>query len=243
MFVFILIKYNNYNCNHILKNIYICGVKNVIDMKIKTEDRDKIIDCGTDGATDVELLSVMTGSIEIATRLLEEGAGSLRRVVTMSIDEMCGIKGIGRVKASEMAAAFEIYRRAQREVNNRKFIYNADDVFNVMVADIGLIPHEELWVVYVGAAKRLLARKRISQGGLNGTDADRRIIFRYAYALGAQELYICHNHPSGCLAVSDADVSMTRQMSKACALLGFRLSDHVVVTSSSYMSMRERGLM
>ncbi|MBQ1276570.1 MAG: DNA repair protein RadC [Flavobacteriales bacterium] len=211
-------------------------------MDKKSTDREKFINVGADAATDEDLLSMICGSSKIAAQLMEEAAGSLRRVVTMSASELCGIKGIGRVKASEIAAAFEIYRRAQNEVNIRPFIHCAEDVFTSMVADIGMLSHEELWVVYVGVSKRMLARKRISQGGLNGTEADRRIIFRYAYALGAQELYLCHNHPSGSLAVSDADVQMTHQIAKACVLLGFRLADHVVITSSSYMSMRERNL-
>ena len=116
-------------------------------MDKKTADREKFINAGASTVTDEELLSMICGNSNIAATLMEETAGSLRKVVTMSASELCAIKGIGRVKASEIAAAFEIYRRAQNEVNTRPFIHCAEDVFTSMVADIGMLSHEELWVV------------------------------------------------------------------------------------------------
>jgi DNA repair protein RadC len=79
----------------------------------------------------------------------------------------------------------------------------------------------------------------LSKGGLTGTLVDVRLILKKALELGAVGLILAHNHPSGNLRPSKADLQITRKAKKAAALMDIRLLDHLIVHGSEYYSFAD----
>ena len=75
------------------------------------------------------------------------------------------------------------------------------------------LPHEEFWVILLNRGNVVLGKRKISQGGVSGTVADPKIIFKMAIEHLASAIVLCHNHPSGNLYPSDADIKLTEQIS------------------------------
>ena len=85
------------------------------------------------------------------------------------------------------------------------------DVFNFFKPSLGDLQHEEFWVLILNRANRVLDQIRISQGGISGTVIDSRIILKHAIERLASSIILCHNHPSGNLKPSDADIQLTKK--------------------------------
>ena len=118
-----------------------------------------------------------------------------------------------------------------------------EDIFDAIRAEIAHLNHEEFWVLHLAASGKLLSKQKVSQGGLSGATVDQRMIFRRAYGLGTDSIILCHNHPSGSLSISQEDIRITQAIRNSCALLGFRLTDHLVIAGAEFTSMAERGLL
>lgn len=103
--------------------------------------------------------------------------------------------------------------------------------------------HEEFIVVLLNNAKKVLGWSRISTGGSSSTIVETSAVFQLAL-LGKADSIICsHNHPSGNLKASSADISLTRRLKDAGKLLGITVDDHIILTQGGYLSLREEGLM
>lgn len=212
--------------------------------------REKLVLNGAEALSDEELLTILIGSgtsglsaRQIAAGLLEYVGGSLARLAVLTPAELGSVKGIGQATAVEIAACFEIARRAARESAGTCTVRTAQDVYRAMESEMRHLDHEEFWVLHLSSSGKILFKQRVSQGGLNSAAIDQRMIFRRAYALGTDALVLCHNHPSGSLSVSSDDLRATREIKKSCALLGFRLQDHVIFAPGDYTSLEERGLL
>ncbi len=102
---------------------------------------------------------------------------------------------------------------------------------------------EEFIVVLLNNAKKVLGWSRISTGGSTATIVEPSAVFQTAL-LGRADSFICaHNHPSGNLKASNADISLTARLTNAGKLLGITLDDHIILTRSSYLSLKSEGLM
>lgn len=212
--------------------------------------REKLSSYGADVLSAEELLTIMIGSgtsglsaQAIAHLLLEYAGGSLRRVSEMTPAELRSVKGIGQATAVSISAAFELARRAERESISSPFINSPEDIYNALKTDVAHLDHEEFWALHISSSGRLLSRQKVSQGGLSSASVDQRMIFRQCYALGSSSIALCHNHPSGSLAVSDKDVEITHVFEKSCRILGFSLMDHVIIARGTYVSLLQRGLL
>lgn len=212
--------------------------------------REKLAFSGPESLSDEELLTIVIGSgtsglsaRQIAAGLLEYASGSLSRLAGMIPTELCTVKGVGQATAVEIAACFEIARRAGRESATAPLIKCPEDIFEAMRAEMTHLNHEEFWVLHLAASGKLLFKQKVSQGGLSGATVDQRMIFRRAYGLGTDSIILCHNHPSGSLSISQEDIRITQAIRNSCALLGFRLTDHLVIAGAEFTSMAERGLL
>lgn len=90
-------------------------------------------------------------------------------------------------------------------------------------------------------ANRVLSIAQISQGGISGTVTDVRIILQYALKANASAIVLCHNHPSGNLQPSDADISITSKLKEAAIIHEINLLDHLIITAGNYYSMADMG--
>jgi DNA repair protein RadC len=110
------------------------------------------------------------------------------------------------------------------------------------VRDIAHGQQERLIALYLNAQNEIIDRRTVSLGSLNTTRTTPREVFRPAVELSALAVILAHNHPSGCSDPSLEDVEFTDAIKRAGELLGIELYDHLIVTTSGYASLRERGL-
>lgn len=96
---------------------------------------------------------------------------------------------------------------------------------------------EEFVVLYMNSANAVLGIYKLSSGGITGTKVDIRILLSIALKILATAVVIAHNHPSGRLAPSVADVRLTKKLMKASTLLDIVILDHLIVSRNSYYSM------
>lgn len=224
-------------------------------MGIKTwaeEDRprEKLMLKGRHSLTDAELLAILIGSgnaresaLELSKRLLSENNNDLHVLGQQNIAELMRLKGIGEAKAVSIVAAFELGRRRQElPVNHSQKISSSKDVVQLFRPLLGDLLHEEFWVLFLNRANRIIGKQQISAGGMAGTVADPRMIFKAALDAKALSIILCHNHPSGNRQASEADIRLTKNLVEAGKVLEVSVLDHIIVTQHSFFSFADEGL-
>jgi DNA repair protein RadC len=101
--------------------------------------------------------------------------------------------------------------------------------------------HEEFWLLLLNKATEVVARKKLSTGGTSGTVVDVKMAFKIALDAHASAIIAVHNHPSGNLKPSDADIDLTRKMKEAGKILDLPLLDHLIVSEKGYYSFADEG--
>lgn len=103
--------------------------------------------------------------------------------------------------------------------------------------------HEEVWVMFLSNASRVLGMSCIGVGGLDSAFVDIRIIFQTALMVNATNIMIAHNHPNGALLSSTEDELLTKKIAKAGELLDIKLMDHIILSVDGYFSFADEGLL
>lgn len=101
---------------------------------------------------------------------------------------------------------------------------------------------EEMKLLLLNTANRVLGIYIVSQGGVTGTHADPRLIFSAALAAKATSIILCHNHPSGNLQPSQSDIHLTKQCKQAGDFLEIKVIDHMIISSEGYYSFADEGM-
>ena len=147
-------------------------------------------------------------------------------------------------KAITIVSALELgKRRKERFITPKPRITSSADVFELMQADLQDLPHEEFWVIILNRANRVIRKWRISSGGISGTVADPRLIFKNALESYASSIILVHNHPSGAIKPSQADISLTKKLKQAGELLEIPVLDHLIYGEKEYFSFADEGLL
>lgn len=102
---------------------------------------------------------------------------------------------------------------------------------------------EEFVLLLLNRNNQVLGWVKISTGGTSGTLVDPKVIFQFALNCNASGLILCHNHPSGNLKASDADIEMTKKIIQGGKLLDISILDHIILTEDSYYSFSDNGLL
>ncbi|MEO6833425.1 MAG: JAB domain-containing protein, partial [Chitinophagaceae bacterium] len=102
---------------------------------------------------------------------------------------------------------------------------------------------EQFIVLYLNQARSIIGYYRHSKGGINSTVADKRIIIGTALKCAAVGMVVAHNHPSGNLQPSDADLGLTRELKEGCKVVNISLIDHIILTKTGYYSFANEGLL
>jgi DNA repair protein RadC len=102
---------------------------------------------------------------------------------------------------------------------------------------------EEMMIIVLNRANHILGWAKVSQGGLAGTVVDAKVIFQIALKANASAIIISHNHPSGNLKPSSADISLTKKIVEAGKNLDLPLLDHIIMASDSYYSFADEGML
>jgi DNA repair protein RadC len=142
--------------------------------------------------------------------------------------------------AARLAAALELHRRLMHEAAPvRPCIMSPEDVLPIL-APLRLYDHERMWCLPLDVRSRLIGEPlEVSRGDVNGTDAGARLVFRAALRVGATTVMIAHNHPSGDVVPSAADIAVTRKLAAAGRTVDIALVDHLIVaTGGAWASLR-----
>lgn len=213
--------------------------------------REKLLLKGRTALSDAELIAILIGSgsrnesaVSLSQRILASADNNLSELGRLSIPELMEFKGIGEAKAISIAAAMELGRRRRTgEALERKKITSSNSVFEYVQPIIGELPHEEFWILYLNNSNKIIKSAQLSKGGITGTVVDVRLAFKEALQLGAVGIILAHNHPSGTLKPSQADIQLTRKLKTAGDSLDIKVLDHLIITEKAYFSFADENML
>jgi DNA repair protein RadC len=212
--------------------------------------REKLMDKGRQILSEAELIAILIGSgsrnetaVELSKRILSTVENNLNELGKLSVKELTKFKGIGEAKAISIVAAMELGRRRKdADPIKRDKITTSNDAYLIMRSNMLDLPHEEFWLLILNRANAVIKKELISRGGVSGTVVDTKIIFKTAVQHYASSLIICHNHPSGNLKPSEADIKITKNIKEAGRIMDIPLIDHLIITDSGYYSFADEGM-
>lgn len=213
--------------------------------------REKLLLKGKDSLSDAELIAILIGSgnrresaVELSRRILQSVSDNLAELSRLSVNDLMKFRGIGSAKAITIVAALELgKRRRSAEILQKRSIRSSKDAFESIYAQASDLSYEKFWIILLDQANQIIRIPEVSEGGVTGTVADPKKIFRLALENGATNLILCHNHPSGQLRPSEADIKLTHKMVSAGKLLDINVLDHIIVGRDDYYSFADNGQM
>ncbi len=211
--------------------------------------REKLLHKGKAALSNAELLAILirTGTrrktaIDLAKELLDKSQNNLIELSKLSVYDLMQLDGIGEAKALTLLAALEIgnRRRASQALDKAK-ISSSKEVFDIFHAELAGVPYEQFWLLLLNRGNKVIRKINISEGGISGTIADPKKIFKIALDHNASSIILCHNHPSGTLKPSDSDNKLTRKLAEAGNMLDISVLDHVIIAEEKYYSFADEG--
>jgi len=213
--------------------------------------REKLVLKGKSALSDAELIAILLGTgtttlsaVDLAKKVLQHASNNLNELARLSVKDLTKTKGIGEAKAITIVAALELGRRRKETGDEEKpKIGSSKDVYELLKSELLDIPHEEFWVLMLNRANRVIKKQQISQGGVSGTIADPKLIFKMALEELASGIILAHNHPSGNLTASQADIDLTRKLKEGGKLLEIQILDHIIIAGKKYYSFADEGIL
>lgn len=200
--------------------------------------------------SNVELLAIILqhgtvqqNAIELARSLLFATQNNLQKLGSLSLKDILNlhIKGIGKVKAIRILAAIELGSRRMGNSPLGKQITQSADVVAYLKNNLQFEARELLLLLLLNQANKIIHEEVVSEGGITGTIADPRVIFKLALSHGATGIILCHNHPSGQLAPSKMDDRFTDKVKQGAALFDLQLMDHIIVSTQGHYSYADQS--
>ena len=212
--------------------------------------REKMLLKGRSALSDAELIAILIGSgtvdlsaVDVAKGVMSNVGNDLSELAKLSIKDLTKNKGIGEAKAITIIAALELGRRRRDQITPKKIKLGSPQlVYNEMKPYLLDLPHEEFWIILLNRANEVIRPIKVSAGGVTGTTADTRMIFKSAIENLASSIILVHNHPSGQLVPSHADKLLTRQIQEAGRILDLPVLDHLIFTDNGFYSFVDEGI-
>ena len=211
--------------------------------------REKMLLKGKAALSDAELLAILisTGTakksaLELGQELLHSCENDLFQLGKLPIAQLKTIKGIGAAKAVTLSAAFELgRRRAQTAPKENPRITCSSDAYQIIYPDLVDLPHEEFHAICLSRSNHVVGKKQLSIGGIHGTVADGKILFKEALYLNATGIIIAHNHPSGSTQPSQADLDLTKRFKAFGEFIEISILDHLIIGNKGYYSFADES--
>jgi DNA repair protein RadC len=211
--------------------------------------REKLLLKGKAALSDAELLGILIGSgtrslsaVDLCKLILQKGGNNLNELARLSVQDLQKFKGIGEAKAITIVAALELgRRRKEADPVKRPKITSSQDAYDAIKPELWDKQQEEFWVLLLNRANQVMQKVQASLGGVSGTVADPKIIFKVALDHLASAIILVHNHPSGNLKPSEADIRLTKKLKEAGSLLDLPVLDHLIFTDHGYYSFADEG--
>jgi len=224
---------------------------NILSWAEEDRPREKLLIKGKSALSDAELIAILIGSgtrslsaVDVAKRILHNADNDLNKLAKFTVKDLQKIKGIGEAKAISIVGALELgRRRKESEFEKKVKITCSKDIYQFMKPELMDLQKEEFWVILLNRANHVIKKERISSGGISGTIADPKIIFKAALDQYASFIILVHNHPSGNLKPSRADLDLTSKMKTGGKILEILVLDHIIFADDAYLSFADDGLL
>lgn len=203
--------------------------------------RNKLSIRGFESLNDAELLALLLEDRALAEELISE-CGSLTNIAKMPASRLRMVAGLGAKRTERIQSAIEIGNRissASRAVEES--ISSSEDVVRIMRPKLQDKKHEECWAIFLTNSNRIIESRCMSQGGVQATVVDHRLIVKRALELLSTRIIIVHNHPSGSATPSGADFDITKKIKEATSLFDIQLLDHIIISATESYSFKSNG--
>lgn len=227
------------------------GHLNIKSWAEEDRPREKLLLNGKGSLSDAELLAILIGSgsrnesaVQLSQRILASVNNNLNHLGKADLNQLMQFKGIGEAKAITIVAALELGRRRKLvESDKVNQIVSSQDAYEELTGVLSDLPNEEFWVLLLNRSNKVIEKRNISKGGVSGTVADAKLIFKAAIERLASGIILAHNHPSGSVKPSNADKLLTNKLVRAGKDLDIVIIDHIIVGDRNYFSFKDEGLM
>lgn len=218
---------------------------------VEDRPRERLLARGKRSLSNAELLGIIIGSgskehsaIDIAKVILNHYEDNLSAISRLKVKDLTKFKGIGPAKAINIIAAFELGKRTQTaEKKPSPTFTKSYDGYLYLKDQMTELDHEEFWVLYLSRANKIIAKDRISVGGVSTTIVDPKILFKKAIDNLASCIILAHNHPSGNLRPSQSDIAITRKIVSGAKFFDMKVLDHIIISSQGYYSFADEGIL
>ena len=219
----------------------------ICDLPEEERPRERLLKHGTESLSNIELLGIIlrTGSreenvISLCSRIFSEY--SIKQLSLANVTRLMEIHGIGKAKASQIAAVFELARRLETYMEEPKQkVKSPKDVYALMYPKMREQKKEKFVTLYLDTKNQILKEELISVGSLNASIVHPREVFKSALMESSASVIMVHNHPSGDPSPSREDILVTEKLVEGGKLLGIDVLDHIIIGEGRYVSLKDEG--
>ncbi len=224
---------------------------NILSWAEEDRPREKLQLKGKAVLSDAELIAILIGSgsqalsaVDLAKHILSHVNNDLNILAKLNFKDLTKFKGIGEAKAISIISALELGRRRKDTLTqSRPQIRSSQDAYQLMIPDLMDQPTEQFWVIMLNRSNKVISKRAISLGGVSGTVVDPKLIFKIAIEDLASGVILVHNHPSGNLKASQADIRLTEKIKQAGQLLEIPILDHLIFANDEYLSFADQSML
>ncbi len=220
------------------------------DLPQNERPTERLLRYGAENLSNSELLAVIlrTGTakenvLNLCSKILSE-KGSLNALLNSGLNDFVSIKGIGKVKASQLLALAEISKRFKGYRAGEDYkITRPKDGADYVMESMRHLKQEILKVIMLNTKNVVIHIMDVSKGSLNSSIVHPREVFSEAVKYSSASIILCHNHPSGDPTPSSEDISITQRIKECGKLMGIELLDHIIIGNGKYISLKEKGIL
>lgn len=217
------------------------------DIPEEERPRERLIRNGPESLSNAELLGIIlrTGSreenvVNLCSRILTEY--SIKQLSLANISRLMQVHGVGKAKAAQIAAVFELARRLETFVEEpKRKVCSPKDVYTLMYPKMREQKKEKFITLCLDTKNQILREEVVSVGSLNASIVHPREVFKSALMESSASVIMVHNHPSGDPSPSREDIMVTEKMVEGGKLLGIDVLDHIIIGEGRYVSLKDEG--
>ncbi|WP_292387824.1 RadC family protein [Methanosarcina sp. UBA5] len=217
------------------------------DIPEEERPRERLIRNGPESLSNAELLGVIlrTGSrqenvVSLSSRILSKY--NIKQLSLANVSRLMQENGVGKAKAAQIAAVFELARRLETFVEEpKRKICSPKDVYTLMYPKMREQKKEKFITLCLDTKNQILKEEVVSIGSLNASIVHPREVFKSALMESSASVIMVHNHPSGDPSPSREDIMVTEKMVEGGKLLGIDVLDHIIIGEGRYVSLKDEG--
>lgn len=208
--------------------------------------RERLQAQGAAALSSAELLAIILKSgtrkenvLEMSNKLLSKYG--LEKLGSCTVQELMSEHGVGKAKACQIVALFELYTRMNGLGKEKNVISCAKEVAEMLMPKMANLPQEHFLALYLDAKHKVIAEQTITKGILDAALIHPREVFHGAVKHLASAVIVVHNHPSGDPEPSAEDLEVTKRLVKTGEVMGIPLLDHMIIGKGKWWSWKEHA--